>query len=210
MENKKFFINGIISFFVTIGLVVIGAFIFNKCTNGSIEKVILNGKKYQVLKTVRDTVYITKTLTKYTKGENIFYTEFVKQPSKTDTITITKVDTIRIVNDYSTYRKYVDTLTFDNGNIIIIDTLYRNKIDSRNWVSNFREKTITETKYIQEIPKNKFYYGINLSTNQLYNFNSVSGSLLLKTKKEKIITFSLGVDKNAQPILTLGYYLKFK
>lgn len=208
MENLEFFKRGIISFIITIILSLIGFFIFNKCTDNSISNVIVNGKKQQVVKTVIDTVFVTKVLTKYMKGKDIYHTEI--KTYKSDTLFINRVDTVKVLKDYSTIRYYVDTLILNDGFIIIKDTILNNKIESRNWLSNINEKIITKQIYIKEPSKNNIYIGLNLNQEKQFKFNSFSTSFLLKTKKDKIFVLSLGIDKNSQPILGTSYYFKIK
>jgi hypothetical protein len=207
MDNKEFFKKGIFSFIITMSLVLMSNYFYNKCSVDSISNIIKNKKK-QVIRTVTDTVYITKTLTKYINGKDIYNVDIVK--IKSDTVFLKKIDTIRIVEDYSTHRLYIDTLFLENGNLIIKDTLYKNKIESRYWVSNIKDKIITKETFITEPLRNSLYFGGSIFQENTFKINSISTSLLLKTKKDKIFILSLGIDKNKQPILGTSYFIKIK
>lgn len=207
MDNKEFFKKGIFSFIITMSLVLMSNYFYNKCSVDSISNIIKNKKK-QVIRTVTDTVYITKTLTKYINGKDIYNVDIVK--IKSDTVFLKKIDTIRIVEDYSTHRLYIDTLFLENGNLIIKDTLYKNKIESRYWVSNIKDKIITKETFITEPLRNSLYFGGSIFQENIFKINSISTSLLLKTKKDKIFILSLGIDKNKQPILGTSYFIKIK
>jgi hypothetical protein len=207
MGNKEFFKRGIFSFIMTISLVLMCNYLYNKCSDNPISNIIKNKKK-QTIKTVTDTVYITKTLTKYINGKDIYNVDIVK--IKSDTVFLKKIDTIKIVEDYSTHRLYIDTLFLENGNLIIKDTIYKNKIESRYWVSNIKDKIITKEITITEPLKNSLYFGGSIFQDKLFKINSVSSSLLLKTKKDKIFILSLGIDNNKQLIIGTSYYIKIK
>lgn len=200
MGKNEFLKNNIFS--IILLLILIINLIFNQISNNN----LLNDN--QQIKTHVDTVYITKTITKHIKGKDIYHEDI--KITNADTVFLEKIDTIKVIEDYSTHRLYIDTLNLDNGNIIIKDTLYKNRIESRYWVSNIREKIITKEKF-KELPlKNSFYIGFNLFQEKPLMFNSFSSSFLLKTKKDKIFILSLGIDKNIKPILGTSYFLKIK
>jgi hypothetical protein len=207
MGNKEFFKRGIFSFLMTISLVLMGIYLYNKCSNNPISNIIKNNKK-QTIKTVIDTVYITKTLTKYINGKDIYNVDIEK--IKSDTVFFKKIDTIKIVEDYLTHRLYIDTLFLENVNLIIRDTIYKNKIESRYLVSNIKDKIITKETTITDPLKNSLYFGGSIFQDKLFKINSISSSLLLKTKKDKIFILSLGIDNNKQPIIGTSYYIKIK
>ena len=94
--------------------------------------------------------------------------------------------------------------------MIIKDTLYKNKIESRYWVSNIKDKIITKETFITEPLRNSLYFGGSIFQENTFKINSISTSLLLKTKKDKIFILSLGIDKNKQPILGTSYFIKIK
>lgn len=208
MENNEFFNRGLLSFIITILLVLLGGLIYNKCTDNSLLKAINKDNTTEIIKTKIDTIYLTKVITKYVKGKDIYHTDVIVK--KNDTIFLTKLDTIKIVEDYSTHRLYIDTLKLENGSIIIKDTLFKNKIESRYWVSNIKEKIINKETFIKPPLKNSFYFGINLFQEKPFKINNISTSILYKSRKDEIFVLSLGLDKNRQPILGTSYFIKIK
>ena len=106
----------------------------------------VNGKKYVVVKHDIDTVYKPVKQVVYRPGEVIFVDKpvYVKVP--------TNVDTAAILRDYYTKYPYKDTLKLTEGLgfITINDTIFKNKILNRTFVSHVNKITIKETLYSHE------------------------------------------------------------
>lgn len=167
-------------------------------------------EKEEILRIERDTVYMHDTITKFKKGKNIYHTVV---EHKTDSIFLTKQDTIYIIKDYDLVRTYIDTLDLNDSNtVVIVDTVTKNQILSRQWTSSVRSKIIYEKVYIKEKekPKNEVYLGTILSHNNVKIINSVNASLLFKSKKNKIILISGGLDYNLKTNFSTGLYWKLK
>lgn len=125
---------------------------------------------------------------------------------KIDTFT-QPIDTLSILADYYAKYYYKDTIKVDTiGYVIVVDTLTRNSIFSRNVVSNFTipTTTITNTKYINN---REFYMGLKVQgrTDQL---NYVGGELLLKTRKDKAYSVGVGLNQEFQPVISGGMFFK--
>lgn len=125
---------------------------------------------------------------------------------KIDTFT-QPIDTLSILADYYAKYYYKDTIKVDTiGYVIVVDTLTRNSIFSRNVVSNFTipTTTITSTKYINN---REFYMGLKVQgrTDQL---NYVGGELLLKTRKDKAYSVGVGLNQEFQPVISGGMFFK--
>ena len=117
------------------------------------------------------------------------------------------IDTLSILADYYAKYYYKDTIKVDTiGYVIVVDTLTRNSIFSRNVVSNFTipTTTITNTKYINN---REFYLGLKVQgrTDQL-NYGFVE--LLFRTKNQQAYTIGVGLNNDFQPIISGGMFFK--
>jgi hypothetical protein len=105
----------------------------------------------------------------------------------TDTLWIFEhgeIDTAAILQDYFAKVFYRDTISTKYGNVIILDTVTRNRIDWRKAILDF--EIPSEVKYVtkEEKKRNQIY----LSMGGLYNQYalSVGGGFTLKTKKDRM------------------------
>lgn len=117
------------------------------------------------------------------------------------------IDTLSILADYYAKYYYKDTIKVDTiGYVIVVDTLTRNSIFSRNVVSNFTipTTTITNTKYINN---REFYLGLKVQgrTDQL---NYVGGELLFRTKNKTAYSMGVGLNNEFQPVISGGMFFK--
>ena len=187
----------------------------------------VDGKDYELLEQKIDTVFINKIVEvkKYVpKYVDRVVEKIVEIPAD--------VDSLQIIKDY--YSKYVvkDTLkltyefapeiTIDSmgtkpnptlGFGILTDTISQNQIVSRDVIWNFQVPTIYNTKVVKELPKTQLYWGLNGGFNREDVITNISGSLLLKTKKDKIFQLGLGVQNNSNiqqlsPYISAGMYWK--
>lgn len=215
----KFLQNNIkwIVIFATAGIV------WYKCTNGDGkvgETVNVDGKNYELLKQKIDTVYTDRWHTEYKRGKDIYHETIVEKEKIIKVPVYTKGDTIRIVESYNQKVLYKDKLVLDDnlGTIELTDTLYQNKILGRKWNAVIKEKTITDTKIVKELPKNQVYLGVNGSLDKVNFGNSIGGGVLLKTKKDKIYQLNLGISNQQStggnnqivPYIGGGVYWKIK
>jgi hypothetical protein len=153
-------------------------------------------QKKTITKSTIDTVISYKTLTKYTKGDNIPYKIL-------DTIYKTNYDTAYIFKDYNQAKEYIDSIRQDSNIYVIRDTISQNKVIGRSFQAKIQEKEITITNNIEIAPKASLYLGIrsDLSNDMLrfkYNIN-----MTLKTRKKGL--FSVGYGMSGYSI---GYSIK--
>jgi len=151
-------------------------------------------------KTKIDTVVTTKTLTKYTKGNNIpfkvldtIFTNVYKE----------KHDTIYIVKDYNQVKEYTDSIKQDSNLFVIKDTISQNRIIGRSFKAQLQEKTITITNNIEPKPKAALYLGIRSDVTTDYTNVSYSVTLNLKTRKKGLFSVGYGISG-----YSLGYAIK--
>ena len=203
--------------FATCGIV------WYKCTNGDGkvgETVNVDGKNYELLKHKIDTIFVDHTKIKYVKGKDIYHETIVEKEKRIEVPVYTKGDTVRIVQSYNQKVLYKDKLVLDNnlGTIELTDTLYQNKILGRKWNATIKERTITDTKIVKELPKNQVYVGVNGALDKVNFGNSIGAGVILKSKTDKLYQLNLGISNqqntnganNVVPYIGGGVYWKIK
>lgn len=160
-----------------------------------------NMRNYNKIVEVHDTVYQQKTFTKYTKGKDIQSYIIL-----TDTLPIH--DTIRIIEDYNTTRAYVDSIRQDSNIFVIRDTISQNKILSRSFEANLREKTIVTKQLYVEKPKNALYLGFRGDFRPSNGLVVLSPSLMLSAKNKALIGLGLDLYNNGGFGYSGSLYLK--
>lgn len=199
------------NFFIIIILVLIGVIVVQQCTsdNGTENPTIkVDGKNYELLKHKIDTIVVDHFKTKYVKGEDIYHETIVEKEKRVEVPVYLKGDTIRIVEDYHKKILYKDRLVLDNdlGTIDVTDTISQNKIIGRKWNAQIKERTITDTKIVKELPRNQVYAGFS---GVVGNSNVLVGpQLTLKTKKDNIYGLNVYVDNNLNKYI--GFNLAWK
>ena len=203
--------------FATCGIV------WYKCTNGDGkvgETVNVDGKNYELLKHKIDTIFVDHTKIKYVKGKDIYHETIVEKEKRVEVPVYTKGDTVRIVQSYNQKVLYKDKLVLDNnlGTIELTDTLYQNKILGRKWNATVKERTITDTKIVKELPKNQVYVGVNGALDKVNFGNSIGAGVILKSKTDKLYQLNIGISNqqntnganNVVPYIGGGVYWKIK
>lgn len=160
-----------------------------------------NLRNYTKVVEVHDTVYQQKTFTKYTKGKDIQSYIIL-----TDTLPIH--DTIRIIEDYNTTKAYIDTIRQDSNIFVIRDTISQNKILSRSFEANLREKTIVTKQLYVEKPKNALYLGFRGDFRPSNGLVVLSPSLMLNAKNKALIGLGLDLYNNGGFGYSGSLYLK--
>jgi hypothetical protein len=132
---------------------------------------------------------------------------FTKVITEHDTIP-TDIDTLSILKDYYAKYAYSDTIDLDSfGNIVVKDTISKNKIISRKINPSLYIPTTIITRD-SLISKNEFYYGFGLAANK-QQFNYIGGELLWRSKRKRVIGVGLGINQNLQPVGSLRMMWKF-
>jgi len=198
------------NFFALI-IIILGCVIaLQQCSFNDKEKELLkvNGKKYEVIKRITDTTFITRTKTRYVKGADIFHETIVERTKEVPTYT--KVDTQIILRDYQSKIVYKDRLVLENGlgTIDVTDTISKNKIIGRKWNAQIKEKTITNTTIVKELPKLQVFAGLGgVAGNGLI---LAGPKLTLKTKKDNLYNVGLLVDDKLNKYVSFGMQWKIK
>ena len=199
------------NFFLIIILVLISVIVIQQCTSdsGSDKPIIkVDGKKYELLSQKIDTVIVDRWKTKYVKGEDIYHETIVEKENKVEIPVYVKADTERILKDYHAKVLYKDKLVLDNdlGSIEVTDTISQNKIIGRKWNAQIKERTITDTKIVKELPRNQVYAGLS---GVVGNQNVLVGpQISLKTKKDNIYGLNVYLDNNLNKYI--GFNLAWK
>jgi hypothetical protein len=201
------------NFFLIIILILAGIIAVQQCTSdsGSDKPTIkVDGKKYELLSQKIDTVFVDKFKTKYIKGSDIYHETIVEKEKRVEVPVYLKGDTVRIVEDYHKKVLYKDKLVLDDnlGTIELTDNIYINKIIGRNWNAQVRERTITDTKIVKELPKNQVYVGVS---GVVGNSLVLAGpNISLKTKKDNIYGLNIYVDPNLNKYIGINLAWKIK
>ncbi len=176
----------------------------------------IDGKKYEVIKHEIDTVDVIKTKVVTKKGEDIYHEVIVEKEVQIPAV----VDTAALLKDYYSKVLYKDVLVLPDslGTVAVTDTISQNRILGRTFNANVRERTIREELIVKEPAKTKLYYGLNAGFNKEDYVSAIGGGVILKTKKDKIYQFNLGVNNRTtdgtngsfSPYVGFGTYWKIK
>ena len=200
-------------------LLLIAIVVFQQCggnKKGTGEIVKVDGKKYELIKHEIDTVEVVKTKVVTRKGEDIYHETIVEHEVKVPV----NVDTNAILKEYYTKVLYKDVLVLPDslGTVAVTDTISQNKILGRTFNANVKQRTIKETTIVKELPKNQVYFGFGGQFNKADLITGLSTGLILKTKKDKIYQFNLGISNTTidgtngefKPYVGAGVYWKIR
>ena len=179
------------------------------CNDKDITKggtTVVNGKTYQNITQVVDTIYVPTKQTIYKPGKTIYKETpvFVAMPREVDTVTILK--------DFYSKEVYKDTLKLNDGlgYVSVIDTISQNKIIGRVWNSQVNKIIVKDTKIVKKAPVNQLYIGAVGGFDRVNIVNYVGPTLVFKTKKDKLYSLGIGYGTNKQISLQGGIFWKIK
>jgi hypothetical protein len=176
----------------------------------------IDGKKYEVIKHIIDTVEVEKTKVVTKKGDDIYHEVIVIKE-----VNIPKaIDTAALIKNYYSKVLYKDLLVLPDslGTVVVIDTISQNRIIARTFDAKVKERTIREELIVKEPAKNQVYFGLNGGFNREDFISAVGAGVILKTKKDKIYNLNLGVNNRTidgtngtfSPFVGFGTYWKIK
>jgi hypothetical protein len=191
-----------------------------------IEIVNVGGKDYELLEHKVDTVYQEKIVEVPT-----YVPQYVEKLVEIPVEIPADIDSLAVIQKYYSSYKTIDTLhlkynfaenvTNEKGikpdsNLgfgIVTDVISQNAIQSRDIVWNYKIPTIYDTKIVKELPKTQLYWGLGSGFNSTDVVSNVNTSLILKTKKDKMFQFGVGVQNNSNtqqlsPYVGGGVYWK--
>ena len=189
---------------------LIALLVFTKgCNDKDITKggtTVVNGKTYQNITQVVDTIYVPTKQTVYKPGKTIYKETpvFVAMPRE--------VDTVAILKDFYSKEVYKDTLKLNDGlgYVSVIDTVSQNKIIGRVWNSQVNKIIVKDTKIVKKAPVNQLYIGAVGGFDRVNIVNYVGPTLVFKTKKDKLYSLGIGYGTNKQISLPGGIFWKIK
>ena len=204
--------------FLKLGVIVIaiavGIFIFRECSSSDTpgETVDVDGKKYELIKHKIDTFVVEHTQIKYRKGNDIYHETIVEKEKRVEVPVYIKSDSERIIREYHQKVLYKDKLVLENGlgTIELTDTISMNKIIGRKWNAQIKERTITDTKIVKELPKNQVYIGAQTI---IGGSNVMAGpQLTLKTKRDNMYGAGILIDGDGKKYLgvSIGWKIRLK
>lgn len=186
-------------------IILIAMFIRNCNKEEPVEIVRVESSNEE--KVIRDTVYITKTVsnTKYTP-KYITIRDTVLQP----------IDTLSVVKDYLITRSYNDTISIDVDNkkigvVMINDNVSQNMLQSRSidWTIDIPVSMLTTNN----MPVAKgFYHGLDIGFSRTDYLSSVSYSVMY-LKGSTAYKLGLGMqssNEKLQGFISAGLYFKIK
>jgi hypothetical protein len=157
-----------------------------------------------------DTVYIHKTDTTtiykpkpvlIVRNDTIF---------KEDTlywVEVEHADTAAILRDYFATRFYSDSQAVQYGNVIINDSVSRNRITSRKVITDFNFPVVTNTVTVEK-KHSQLYLGFSFTGNKVHPIYGFGGDLMLKTKRDRI--YEIGALYIAEADIFYRFGTKFK
>lgn len=152
----------------------------------NVNKVVIDGKKYEVVKYVTDTEYV-----KYTekgKTDTVVHdtTIYVKIPI------LDSLQLDSLAKLYYSVNVFSDTFKLKYGKVYVQDSVQQNKIVGRSWGADMLVPVEKITVTVKEPAKNQVYFGPKLD----YQTNIVPGvGLVLKTKRDRMYGISVGIGK---------------
>jgi len=178
------------------------------------KTIMVEGKAYEVIKEIHDTTEVTKTKIVTKKGIDIVH-ETIKEVQIP-----TIIDTAALLHDYFAKNIYNDTLHLpDNlGFVFLTDTITKNKIEGRTFNASVKQRVITNTTIVKELPKTKMYYGLEGGFNKADVVSHLGFGFLVNTKADKIYHLGIGVANRTTdgtsgklaPYIGGGVYWKIK
>jgi hypothetical protein len=191
-------------------LVLVGIILYMRmCESRPVEpaetRVVIDGKKYVIIKEKLDTVVKVVHSTKYVKGDTIhqYNPILVEVPQHLNLDSIAQA--------YYTQRIYADTLIFKDslGYVAVTDTIFRNGILGRKWQAYPNKFYVNREIYLKEEPKVQFFAGPYAGFNR-NGINYIGGMGMIKDKQDRVYTFSLGYDNINSLGVQAGFLWKIK
>ena len=191
-----------------IAIIIVAILLFKRCGNKSgnepkikIDTVYKEVKGETVYVPKVDTIYFTRTTTKnipYRIYDTLFLPELVEL----------EPDTAAIVANYTKAYLYSDTVRNKYGNIIINDTLTRNRIYGRGVKTYLLIPEVTKTITLVQPKRNQLYFGGGLFGNEEKILQGYEAGLMFKSKQDRVLSLSYNQIFNGQHYYKAGLYFK--
>lgn len=133
---------------------------------------------------------------------------------------IQPVDTNEILKIHFAKVPHKEVLTLPNnqGTVTIIDTISKNTVVNRKFISDIKRMIVKDTIYTKEPKKNQVFFGFDGGFSGLDIVSHIGTGILIKTKEDKIFHVDLGVANRTTdgvngsftPYVGGGVYWKIK
>jgi hypothetical protein len=180
------------------------------------KTMVVDGKRYEVIKEIHDTTEVEKVKTLWKKGNDIVHETILHDTS----IKLVNVDTAALLHDYFVKNIYKDTLKLPDslGFVLLTDTITKNQILGRTFTANVKQRIINNTTIVKELPKTKVFYGIEGGFNKADFISHIGMGVLINTKSDKIYQLGIGAANRTtdgtngklSPYINGGVYWKIK
>jgi len=193
--------------YILIGILILIIFLQRSCTSGD---VVTADPKVDIK---YDTIYkhITDTIIKKVPVKSIVYVK----PDGPEYTSGENIDTCRarfnyLLKQHIARRVYQDTLKLDSlGTIVVIDTVWLNKLGKRTKIYDYKipfvTKTVTITK--EKDPVRQLYIGGNIFGDK-NALQLLTPGVLYKTKKDQIYQANVGINFDGTLTYGVGAYWK--
>lgn len=149
--------------------------------------------------TVTDTLYKHDTTVKHTKGKDIPFV-VLDTVYKIDEVH----DTVKMIEDYISFKVYKDSFNIDSSRFVITDTISRNSIIGRKFNAQIATKTVIIDHTIVRSPRNEYFMGIIGDLRRFDNKIGLGVGLGVKVPKTGLFTLSATTNQ-----YSLGFYKNF-
>lgn len=133
---------------------------------------------------------------------------------------LTPVDTAEILKVHFAKVQHKDVLVLpDNvGTVTIMDTISKNSIVNRKFISDIKQMIVKDTVYTKEPKKGQMYFGFNGGLSKPDVVSHLGTGIMYKTKEDKIYHLGIGVANRIldgttgqfTPYVDGGVYFKIK
>lgn len=130
------------------------------------------------------------------------------------------IDTTEILKIYFAKVQHKEVLTLPNnvGTVTIMDTISKNSIVNRKFISDIKQMIVKDTVYTKEPKKGEMFFGVNGGLTNKDVMSQIGAGLLYKTKDDKIFHIGVGVANRIldgtsgefTPYVDGGVYWKIK
>ena len=205
--SKSNFIERNVYLLLTAAAIAIAILSMRACKSDDNPKDIvkIDGKTYEVIKKVTDTLKIPVVHNVYKKGEDIYH----EVPVYVDVIVPSNIDTGLILKKFYATHVYKDTLRLKDslGYVAVTDSISKNVLKSRVWDARVNKVTVTNTIYLKELV-NQWFLGGSVALQRPTQI-SISGNAILKTKKDRLYGVGVGINSQLQPFIQGSMLWKF-
>lgn len=130
------------------------------------------------------------------------------------------IDTTEILKIYFAKVQHKEVLTLPNnvGTVTIMDTISKNSIVNRKFISDIKQMIVKDTVYTKEPKKGQMFFGFNGGFNKNNVVSHIGTGVIYKTKEDKIFHVGVGVANRIldgtsgefTPYLDGGVYWKIR